>query len=364
MKVETPVYKTEVVKVSNMEPVEILNDDSTFLVIHDGFAHKISTKALKENLAMYTKSLIEDFTRDAIQKRRQQEKNFSELSVACIDSVETLDKSITRKFQSKSRETKQYLDEQVQNITNDIVQWKTDALSTVVESISVVKSMFDDCQNTTAKIIDNQNLALSAENQQLKADIVSAVEKKYNNLLADVDAKNKTTSAEILNSIDTKFNQYQLSQKQVEKILVDSLQTLSSSYNENRRDIDRLSACSQSLLDNINKLQSCIDKNTDNLNETAQKLTMLSKTINELSSYASNIETTITTLSALETQLDQHLYGLVVEEIDENLVVTPHQLLSGDIIELSAQIQNIQMQHNDMQSVLTSLNEKLSNNVL
>ena len=50
VKLENPVYKTEVVKVSSMEQASTLNDDSLFLVIQDGFAHKVTAKTLRESI--------------------------------------------------------------------------------------------------------------------------------------------------------------------------------------------------------------------------------------------------------------------------------------------------------------------------
>ena len=275
VKLEAPVYKTEVVKVSNMEAVDVLNDDSLFLVIQDGFAHKISAKTLRESVYSAAQKQLDEFFKRYLKKQREAKEEFAQLSSDCLNTTESLGKTLQRKNQAKNKENLQYFETALADLSSSIDLWKDDLTKSITAEITA------NVEKTNSYIDSQLNLMTKALSSSFEDDVL----KTYTSLSAEVT----TEKTAIIENIETTEKTLQKQIDSCKKSIKDEAEAVSVESKKNLVEIaEKLNSLSSTIDDFDKKLYGLtVEEISDDFSVVNH--TILTGDVNSLSSEISKL---------------------------------------------------------------------------
>lgn len=269
-----PVYKTEVVKVSEMPSVKSIKNDSLFLIVQNGFSKQLKYDVLQEQIKS---KLIEDIQEDfatlintidslksSIKQLNSQQEKYSKISSELVNNSSNLSTSVYNtidnqfaviKDQIKSIKT--FVDSQnLSDITRKILNIENDLGNLRYSYTSDIRSINNSIDNTLRNATDKFNNTLNNKFNEKTTEVIATTDKRYSEVLSNVKNKFSKLSVDISNLSNYSYDKFSIISSNVLNIN-NNLSTISSDINSIESDILTLSS---NVNDNESLLTSAVQK--------------------------------------------------------------------------------------------------------
>lgn len=303
IKTQKPIYKTDVVKVSELPQLTKVDDSAVFVVVSKEGTRKISYKSMYEHIKGEILAELRETNKSVKTDIKKFEQQTKTLIADGEKTVKDLCKSFTTTIKNEQRE-----------LSSNVVEKAKDNFDKLAEKFAALTDKI--AQYKIFKLKD------ALDSQQNVLNTTSTELKKLQNLVSTLSNTSASSMSTLKSSCSTLSSELTKIQKTMSKCESDIYETQFS-----------LGLIDQQV---DSKLRSKLDAAI--FDAKAKELSSLMlMTENNLSTLYSGLSATQNELSALDIKL----YGVTVEEKDESGKISEKQIMDGDLTKILKSIESL-----------------------